>query len=189
MSSEQTTAEKLTDRITDGERPAVDEIAKHFADTIFWNWGEPVSKGLDDESRIECEFPFRVRSLADLEDEATIHSLIFESGELTLTVGTIHEGRSDETAREVDAQFVACLPVYLPVLFREIASLREQLAAVERKATLADKLAKAVERMKTQPQTWYEFHAMWLAEVMPALTAYQQSAGTHPHERQVKKND
>ncbi len=130
------TADQLTDLCSDGKRPSVEQIAEHFRSTIFWNWAEPVAEGLDDESRIECEFPLTVGEAQlqtpDEPADGVERLLRFESGECVVSVATMYESGSDETAREVDAHFVACLPVYLPVLFREIATLtreRDDLAA------------------------------------------------------------
>lgn len=100
------TAQQVSDRCSDNERPAVEEIAEHFRDTIFWNWAESVADGLDDES---------------------------------------HEGRSDETAREIDAHFIASLPVYVPALFRAIQEFQAEAASLRNECATAN-----LERIRLQ---------------------------------------
>lgn len=124
------TAEQVSDRCTDNDRPTVAEIAEHFEDTIFWNYHGSIDAHLDDPSRIECEYPLTVQESASDDEEVgyTERWLRFESGECTVQVATVYEGTSDETAREEDAHFIANLPVYIPAMFRELTRLREHNA-------------------------------------------------------------
>ena len=115
------TANQVSDRCTDNNRPTVEEIAEHFRDTIFWNWALSVGEGLDDPQRIEVEYPLAVYGADPNEDGEVDRRIWFVSGECSIPVATAHETSSDETAHETDAHFSANLPVYIPVLFRRIA--------------------------------------------------------------------
>lgn len=120
------TASKVTDIRCDGLSPAMGDIELHFEQTIFWNWDGTLSESLDEQSRIDCEWPLSVREMPADEDGCIERHLRFELGECSITVATVYEGTSDETARPEDAEFIACLPIYLPVLFRSIRDLRAE---------------------------------------------------------------
>lgn len=141
------TSQQLSERCTDNNRPTPEEIAKHFESTIFWNWCVTVDGGLDDEARIECEYPLDVSEpLADLEDDrAATQSIHFVSGELTMLVATMHYSRSDEAARVEDGHFIANLPVYIPALFRKLREQAEKIEELE--ATLEDEEAAHAETL------------------------------------------
>lgn len=122
-------SDKLLDLVVDGKQPSVDDVKEHFAETIFWNWQDSVGVALDDPQRIEMAYPLSVGDVyCSPEDEDQHHdkSLTFECGECTVGVGVIHVTDRDESARPQDAEFIANLPVYVPVLFREIAKLTKQ---------------------------------------------------------------
>jgi hypothetical protein len=158
------TAQRVSDRCSDNDRPSVAEVAEHFRDTIFWNWAEGVADGLDDESRIDCEFPLAVCERPPDEDGQIERNLVFESGECSITVATAYEGTSDETAREVDAHFIANLPVYMPAMFRRIkelvaenTALRNEVATgnlgLVKRAEDAQATLKATEQQMLELQT------------------------------------
>jgi hypothetical protein len=117
------TSQQVCDRCCENERPTVAEVASHFEGTIFWNWALSVGDGLDDQQRVDVELPLTVHEADPNEDGEINRQIWFESGECSIPVATAHEGRSDETARDIDAHFIANLPVYVPALFRRIKEL------------------------------------------------------------------
>ncbi len=141
------TSDELSDRCTENDRPSVEEIAEHFQDTIFWNWAETVGIGLDDSQRIECEYPLTVSSKEPDEDGCIDRHIRFDSGECSLTVATAHQWESDETATQVDAEFIANLPVYVPALFRRIRDSQAEANQLRNEAATANLKRIALDRI------------------------------------------
>lgn len=115
-----TSAEVASRRMYDAE-VQVSEIAEHFEETIFWNWVESISVALNDRDRLNGEIPLIVG------EGPVNYPIQFEYGETLFTVATVHVTDRDDSAHETDAHFVACLPVYIPTLFRRIQQLEQEL--------------------------------------------------------------
>jgi hypothetical protein len=101
-----------------GEKtPTIDEIARAFSQTIFWNYGLPFPG--DDRCEPEPELAISYRPSED-PDERDTALLSFGSGECDIAVAEMRLIKAHEDAENgvttADVEFIAKLPVYLPIL-------------------------------------------------------------------------
>ena len=117
---------------------SIEQIAKDFSKTIFWNYG------IDwpgDENK-EQEEALAVTEREGPADEGYDERFIsFASGEISVTVAEMKVAKPSSDAEcwptDPDAHFIAKLPVYIPAMLAEIDRLRD---ADERSESLCREL-------------------------------------------------